>query len=137
MPISKTPQKTMAIAQKIAIKVKNGGLVCLHGDLGSGKTVFTKGLAQGLGYKQFFIKSPTFTYIRKLPPNFYHIDLYRLESSDQLLFQEIREILTDRKNIVVIEWADRLIKQLEKFKKTKISFKYQSPTQRSIKIEND
>lgn len=137
MPISKNAEQTVEIAKKIGQKVVNGGLICLYGDLGSGKTTFTKGLAQSLGYKDFSIKSPTFTYIRRLHPNFYHIDLYRLENGDQLLLQEIKEILIDSKNVVVIEWADKFDQQLKNFKKTKVFLKYKSKDERYLKIEND
>lgn len=101
---------------KIANKITNGGLVCLYGDLGSGKTTFTKKIADLLGIPDFKIKSPTYTYIRRydLKPNqfFYHMDLYRLAEIDHILLQEIEEILENPKNIVMIEWPQRMEEHL-------------------------
>lgn len=74
-------EKTMELGEKLASLLTPGDLILLDGDLGAGKTTFTKGLAKGLGIKRP-IKSPTFTIIReykegKMP--LYHMDIYRLE----------------------------------------------------------
>jgi tRNA threonylcarbamoyladenosine biosynthesis protein TsaE len=117
MEITKNEKETKEFAKKIAEKVRKGGVVCLFGDLGTGKTTFTKGFAQALGIDTFSIKSPTYTYIRdyKLGKNnLYHIDLYRLETIDELLLQEMEEFLINKNNIMIIEWADRLKDHLPK-----------------------
>ena len=109
--VSQTPQETQKIAGEIGGKIKNGGIICLFGDLGSGKTVFTQGIAEKLKIDKFSIKSPTYTYIREYnykKAKLYHIDLYRLEEIDELLWQEIRELMENEKNILIIEWADKL-----------------------------
>jgi ATPase, YjeE family len=87
-----TPEETMAIGQKIAPLLAPKDIILLDGDLGAGKTTFTKGLATGLGIKRN-VKSPTFTIIReyqdgRLP--LYHMDVYRLEdgSGDELGLDE-------------------------------------------------
>lgn len=137
--ISKSEQETANLAKKITNKIKNGGLVCLYGDLGSGKTLFTKGLAKELGIEEFSIKSPTYTYIRKYPlkgRNFYHIDLYRIEEIDELLANEIDELLEKSENIVVIEWADKMENFLPK-NKIEVHLQYQDANTRKITIKND
>lgn len=81
---SKNDAETIEIAKKLANLVKPGMTILLRGDLGAGKTTFTKGIGAGLEIKRI-IKSPTYTIIReymdgRLP--LYHIDLYRLEEED-------------------------------------------------------
>lgn len=95
-------------------KIENGGIICLFGDLGTGKTTLTKAIAEELGIKKDLIKSPTYNYIRKYPrefKDFFHLDLYRLEEMNDIIGIEIDEILQGD-NIVVIEWADRMEKNL-------------------------
>ncbi len=107
MKICKELKETEALAAEVAEAVKEGGIVYLYGDLGSGKTAFAKGMAKKMGIDDFSVKSPTFNYIRRYG-NFYHVDLYRLEEIDELLELELKEAMNDKKNILVIEWADRL-----------------------------
>jgi len=99
----------MDLAKRIARELKKGSIVTLHGELGSGKTTFVQGMVKGLGLKDVTVQSPTFVlmniYEGKVP--FYHFDLYRLQTP-----QEILEIGYDHffygQGISVIEWADRL-----------------------------
>ncbi|MFA5820739.1 MAG: tRNA (adenosine(37)-N6)-threonylcarbamoyltransferase complex ATPase subunit type 1 TsaE [Candidatus Gracilibacteria bacterium] len=137
MPVSKSEKETHRHAKKVAASLKKGGILCLYGELGSGKTTFVKGLASALGLDNFIIKSPTYTYIRHYPlknQNFYHIDLYRLEEIDQLLACELEELLENPKNILVIEWADRLKKALPQ-KRTDIFLEYVDDHSRKITIQ--
>lgn len=138
--ISKSPQETAKLAASIAEKMKKGGLLCLQGDLGTGKTTFTKGFMEKLGISNFSVKSPTYTYIREYPHSktkVYHIDLYRIDDIDQLLVEEIQEILENDKNIVVIEWADKLEGYLGNGKKITINFKYLNEESREINVKYD
>lgn len=137
MEISKSESETIKIASNIGKKLAHGGLLCLYGDLGSGKTVFTKGLAKSLNIPEFSVKSPTYTYIRRylLPDgrNFYHIDLYRLDGPDELLARELTEILEIPENIVVIEWAEKMTEFLPE-KRIDVQLKYSTAESREIDI---
>ena len=108
MSVTKNEEETYKLAKDIAAKVKNGGFVCLFGDLGTGKTTFTKGIAKALGIDHFSIKSPTYTYIREYKEKkLYHIDLYRIEEIDELLLLEIQENTT-RKSICGIAYLQEI-----------------------------
>jgi tRNA threonylcarbamoyladenosine biosynthesis protein TsaE len=108
--ISKSVTQTINIGKAIARNLKPADIICLFGQLGSGKTVLTKGIAQGLGVKKSKVVSPSFILIRihanaRLP--LYHFDLYRLESTQDILALGYEEYLCDA-GVAVIEWADRL-----------------------------
>jgi tRNA threonylcarbamoyladenosine biosynthesis protein TsaE len=108
--LSENVEQTRKIAFELARKLKNGNILCLYGQLGSGKTTFVQALAKDLGINKRII-SPTFIIIRgyKLKnKNFYHIDLYRTESKDDLIGLGIPELFEDKKNIIAIEWAEKL-----------------------------
>lgn len=102
--------ETLKLSKKIAGDYKNiGGVVLLTGDLGSGKTTFVQGFAKALGIKQKII-SPTFVLIRQhailnSKRILFHVDLYRINDEKDL---GIDELIQDKKNIVLIEWADKL-----------------------------
>ena len=101
-------------------------MVGLEGELGSGKTTFVKGFAKGLGIKET-MKSPTFILMRVFKikkRNFFHIDAFR----DQFDF---REFLKNSKNILLIEWADKVRKILPKTH-FKFLFKHLGKTLREI-----
>jgi len=86
-------------------------IIALEGDLGGGKTTFVQGFAKGLGIKDK-ITSPTFVIMKKYG-SLYHIDCYRIKDKD-LLELGFKEIISQPKNIIVIEWAERVKKILPK-----------------------
>lgn len=96
---------------QLAARLSGGSNVLLFGDLGTGKTQFTKGIAKGLGIPDL-IKSPTFTYVHqhelKNGHHFYHYDLYRLDSGEDFESIGLEETIHDPHAINVIEWADRM-----------------------------
>ena len=103
--------ETIELAQNIESEKFPNMVICLTGDLGSGKTVFTKGFAGALEVKEE-VTSPTFNIIKEYTSGempLYHMDVYRLEESKQDL--GIEEYYT-RKGITIIEWADLIEDQL-------------------------
>ena len=115
-------QETYQIARELAEHAKAGEVYCLSGDLGVGKTVFTKGFAAGLGIHEP-VSSPTFTIVqiyeeRRLP--LYHFDVYRIEDIEEM--EEIGyEDCFYGEGVCLVEWAE-LIKEIlpENCKKIKI-----------------
>lgn len=108
--ISKEPQDTLEFAKRLAQKLQPGDVIALEGDLGAGKTTFTKGLAEGLEISRT-VNSPTFTIIKeyqgRLP--LYHMDVYRVEDSyEDLGFDEYFE----GNGVTVVEWAHLIKEQL-------------------------
>ena len=104
-----SPEATRSLAELLGQLLQPGDLVALVGELGSGKTLFSQGLARGLGVpKNFYITSPTFAIINEYPGRvpFYHLDLYRVSQGE---FAELglEEILFAQ-GAVAIEWAERL-----------------------------
>jgi len=113
--ITTSPLQTKKIARELAKKIinnknKKAFIIGLEGDLGSGKTTFIQGLAKELGIKQK-ITSPTFVIFKKYL-NFYHIDCYRLNNSQDLIELGFKEMLNNSKNIIAIEWASKVKKIL-------------------------
>jgi tRNA threonylcarbamoyladenosine biosynthesis protein TsaE len=108
--ISKLPEDTRDFARRLAGLLKAGDVIALEGDLGAGKTTFTKGLAEGLGITRN-VNSPTFTIIKeyqgRLP--LYHMDVYRVEDAfEDLGFEEYFE----GNGVTVVEWAHLIETQL-------------------------
>jgi len=99
----RSENETIALAQNIESEKFPNMVICLNGDLGSGKTIFTKGFAQAMGIEE--ITSPTFTIIKEyngeLP--LYHMDVYRLEDSKENL--GIEEYF-DMGGVTIIEWSN-------------------------------
>lgn len=105
---STSAAETEALGEKIGRSLKQK-ILLLKGDLGSGKTTFTRGLARALGISGS-IPSPTFTYSRvhRGQGTLYHFDCYRLKTSDALIEQEILEAEQDKNGVVAIEWPERI-----------------------------
>jgi tRNA threonylcarbamoyladenosine biosynthesis protein TsaE len=127
-------------ASKCQVSSRKGAVVlALKGDLGSGKTTFTQGFLRGLGIRGK-AQSPTFVIfkrfaLRDLPfTNVYHFDCYRIKKADELKILGIKEILENPKNIVLIEWPERIKNILPKNIR-KIEFKHgKKENERLIKI---
>ena len=107
--ISRNSEDTFLIGRIIGESLNAGDIVALSGDLGTGKTYLTKGIARGLGVsEQYQITSPTFTLINEYPGRLtlYHFDLYRLESFLDMINLGYEEYLFG-KGVSVIEWAEK------------------------------
>ncbi len=106
---SGSPGETREIGRELAAKLQAGDVITLSGDLGAGKTVFTKGLAEGLGVQEL-VTSPTFTILQeyydgRLP--LYHFDAYRIEDPEEMTEIGFQDFL-ESGGVCVIEWAERI-----------------------------
>lgn len=114
-------------------------IICLYGDLGAGKTVFVQGLGEFLGLKDK-INSPTFVIGRKYQldnnefEKFFHFDFYRLEDIKDLDWLNWLDIIDNRKNIIIIEWPERIEDFLPK-ERLNLFFKVLDEKTRNISYE--
>ncbi len=106
---SNSAEETAKIAYEMAMDSKPGDIICLSGDLGVGKTVFTKGFAKGLGITEPVV-SPTFTIVQvyedgRMP--LYHFDVYRIDDPDEM--DEIGyEDCFFGQGVSLVEWAEKI-----------------------------
>ncbi len=127
--ISKDELDTIELAQNFESEKFPNMIICLNGELGSGKTVFTKGIANALGITET-ITSPTFSIIKEYDGELplYHMDVYRLEDSDADI--GIEEYF-NKGGVVVIEWAD-MIKDILPEERLDIKFKVIDEDKRAL-----
>jgi len=100
--------ETIAEGEKLGRTLKPGAVVALYGDLGAGKTAFTRGIAKGLDIKMN-VSSPTFTIVNEYPGEtpLFHFDMYRLESENEL-FDIGWDDYQDCDGICVVEWSEKV-----------------------------
>lgn len=112
---SHSPLETFRIGRVLGEVLKNGDCVALTGELGSGKTCLTQGIAEGLGVPHnYAVTSPTFTLLNEYPGRetaMYHLDVYRLTGSADLMEIGYEEYLSGG-GIMVVEWAEKIIDQI-------------------------
>jgi tRNA threonylcarbamoyladenosine biosynthesis protein TsaE len=109
--ISKSAEQTNELGEHLGRMLQQGDIICLTGDLGAGKTAFTKGIGTGLDIKEF-ITSPTYTIINEYEGRIplFHFDVYRLEGVDEMYELGYEEYFFGD-GAVVVEWAD-LVKDI-------------------------
>jgi len=129
--ITGSTEETKKFACEIAKKTKSGDVLALYGDLGSGKTTFTRYFVEALGFKNR-VQSPTFVIARKYG-NVNHVDLYRLTSEKEVEELGLEELLADKKAITIIEWPELSEKLLPK-NTSKIHFEYVDENTRKINL---
>ena len=112
--ITNSPSETEAVGAALAKCLKPGAVIAYRGDLGAGKTAFTRGLARGLGVREP-VTSPTYTIVNEYLSGKYplfHFDMYRLASSDDL-FDIGWEDYLDRGGICAVEWSENVADAME------------------------
>jgi len=136
--VTSSAKETQEIAAKIISGLKKGTTICLYGDLAAGKTTFTQGLASFLGISR--LVSPTFIIMREYPvathqviKTLYHLDLYRLDSVEDIKAFDVEEIWSDPANLLVIEWPEKFSGILPQ-QRIDIFFKIIGENEREIKI---
>ena len=153
--ITTNSKQTQKLGDLLAKELRGGEIICLTGELGSGKTTFAQGVLKGLGAKGPYT-SPTFvvmkhykalikvrpfpspTFRRGIPQgqtlNIYHIDCYRIEPKD-ILHLGWKEVTSSKKNIVIIEWAEK-IKSIIPRKAVWVKFEHKGKNERKVIIRS-
>jgi len=132
--ITHSEDETVALASKLVSFLRPGDIMVLTGKLGSGKTVFVRGLAQALGIDENLVNSPSFTIVNEYPGErpLYHFDLYRLEDPDELYEIGWDEYLS-RSGLIVVEWGEKAGEFLTD-RYYRIDFRIVNESQREIEI---
>jgi tRNA threonylcarbamoyladenosine biosynthesis protein TsaE len=140
--VTKNFKETQKFGEKLAKDVlslpqeKTAVVIVLSGNLGAGKTTFLQGFAKGIGVKEKIL-SPTFVIMKRFKikkGNFYHIDCYRIDSPRDILELDFTKIILEPKNIVAIEWPEKIKKLLPK-KSVMIKFKFIDKNTREIELK--
>ncbi len=135
--VSASESETEAIGAEIARMCPRGSVILLDGDLGAGKTVFTRGFARALGIDEP-VSSPTYTIVQEydLPERgrLYHLDLYRISGVQAALAFGVDEFLNDPSSYALVEWPER-ISGIIPGNAIKIRLKHTGESQREISVE--
>ena len=132
--ITNSPEQTEAVGQALGAALKAGTVLAYEGDLGAGKTAFTRGLAKGLGCRER-VTSPTYTVVNeylsgRLP--LFHFDMYRLNSAEDLWDLGWEDYL-DRGGVCAVEWSENVADAMAGAIRVRIE--KQGETTRKITIE--
>ena len=132
---TRSADETQALGQKLASRLAPGDVIAYFGDLGAGKTAFTRGLAQGLGITDP-VTSPTYTIVNeylsgRIP--LFHFDMYRLSSSDELFDIGWEEYLS-RGGVCAVEWSENVEDALQDAIRVTIEKDADEPDTRHITI---
>ena len=125
----------MDLGARVAERLGPGAVLALHGDLGTGKTHFVKGVAQKLGISPAEVRSPTFTILSVYDEGerpLYHFDAYRVQNPDEFVELGFEEYVHDD-GLTCIEWADRVTGLLPP-NTTHLQFHHVAPTERQITL---
>lgn len=143
--VTRSPEETIELGRKLAQRLQPPVLVVLLGELGTGKTTLTKGIAAGLGAApEEEVTSPTFTLIHEYrgrepnAPRVYHVDLYRIENARELETLGLEDLLAERA-VVIVEWGEKLGPALRRLAPgrpvVEIHLTAPSDTERQIEIQ--
>lgn len=130
--VSRSPEQTRRLGMRMGTLLRRGDVLCLEGDLGSGKTTFVQGIAQGWGSVDA-VSSPSFMLVNQYrQPDgslMHHMDAYRLESAEEAIDLDLDAMLAG--GILVVEWADRIRQALPQ-DNLKINFSWVNDEQRNM-----
>ncbi len=135
-----TIAETEALATEIAHRLRGGEVLCLHGDMGAGKTTFTNGLVQAL-HGTSAVSSPTFTLMNLYPAagpaikTIVHIDTYRLENEAELVAIGAEDYIGTPGTVTVIEWPEKVNGLLHDTVRIDIYFEHGDKGSRSIRYD--
>lgn len=109
---SRSEAESFQLARRLGEKAEKGEIYCLEGELGTGKTVFAKGFARGLGIEEI-VDSPTFTIVKEYRgrEKLYHFDVYRIEDIEELQEIGFSEMISGDA-ICLIEWASQIEEEI-------------------------
>jgi len=133
--ITGSAAETEILGEEFSQNLRRGDVLLLYGELGTGKTTFTRGICRAFGVN--FVKSPSFVIVNVYDGGFpiFHIDLYRLEEIEPDTTGEIMEYLWNEDGISIVEWADRLPDEIVPEKAIKFYFERISEIGRNSTIE--
>ncbi|CAN5124512.1 hypothetical protein BH18ACI2_BH18ACI2_10080 [soil metagenome] len=109
--LTHSPAETFALGEQFGAQLTGGEILLLNGQLGVGKTIFVKGLANALDFDVDEVTSPSFTLVNRYDGRLtiYHLDLYRLPPGASAAHAvDLDELLSDERAVIVIEWAERM-----------------------------
>ncbi|MFL6469171.1 MAG: tRNA (adenosine(37)-N6)-threonylcarbamoyltransferase complex ATPase subunit type 1 TsaE [Pyrinomonadaceae bacterium] len=139
--VCRSPEETFDLGTKLAEELRAQDVVLLHGYLGAGKTLLTKGILHGLDFDTDEVTSPSFALVNLYKTarfDVYHIDLWRIEASENAAFEiGLDEILAEPNAVVIIEWAERLGNNQFDSRTFDITIDGDGDDPRSIKVSND
>ena len=110
--LSYSPTSTFSFGKRVGKRLKAGSIIALIGELGCGKTLFTRGICDGLGVPERYVNSPTFVFANEYLGRFpvFHIDLYRLNTIAEGFEIGILDYLAKADSgVIVVEWAEKIL----------------------------
>ena len=134
--LSNSPAATLRFGKRLGEKIAMGGVIALIGELGCGKTLFTRGLCTGLGVSEKEVNSPTFAFVNeyrgRLPV--YHVDLYRIDNIEVGFEIGMLDYLAQAETgVIVLEWAEKVLPLLPE-DYLQVQFEVLSPQKRRLEF---
>ena len=137
---SESEESTLELGRRLARLLQPGQVVALYGDLGAGKTVLSRGVAQGLGVTEP-VTSPTFTVVQEYHLAdgrfFFHLDMYRIDSAESAVAFGIEDFLFANDAITLVEWPERIEPLLERKGCIRMTLTHVEHDRRLIEIPDD
>ncbi len=134
--LSNSPAATLRLGRRLGEGITGGGVIALVGELGCGKTLFTRGLCAGLGIPEKEVNSPTFAFVNEYRGRFpvYHVDLYRIDDIESGFEIGMLDYLARAETgIIVLEWAEKVLSLLPE-DYLQVQFEVLSPQKRRLEF---